>query len=521
MHDVPRAGRGPERLLVPDPLDRRRGAAAADARRRARRDRRAALEHARAGRASSSTPCTATSRCWRWCSWSLHILTSVLDSFAPISLIDAVVPFTGSYRPFWLGLGAVSFDLMLAVTITSLLRRRHRLRRPGARCTGSPTRAGRSRCCTASAPAATSKQLAAGAQPRLPGRRCSRAVLARVARRLAARPAPARRRAGRRRRVLAVPRCCGCPAARSARNGRGARARRARCSPTPRTPAVTGEQAMSTATRRSPRRPRRACRATPTPARCRGCCRDPARRRDEPRRAPRGARPLPRSVPRRGARARGAADRRDRARRAARPRRRRLPDGDEDARRRGRRAAARSWSSTRPRASRRASRTARCSRRSRTWCSTAPRSPPQAVGADEADRVRLRVGARAASSASSGDRANAPAPRRRSRSVDARDGPRPLRRRPGVGARQPSQRRPGEADVHAADALRARRQAPPDAGQQRRDARARRADRAPRRARGSASSARRASPARRSSRCPARSPTRACTRSSTAPRWPR
>jgi methionine sulfoxide reductase heme-binding subunit len=53
-----------------------------------------------------------------------HILTSVLDSFAPISLVDAFVPFAGSYRPFWLGLGAISFDLLLAVTITSLLRKR-------------------------------------------------------------------------------------------------------------------------------------------------------------------------------------------------------------------------------------------------------------------------------------------------------------------------------------------------------------------------------------------------------------
>jgi methionine sulfoxide reductase heme-binding subunit len=55
---------------------------------------------------------------------ALHILTAVLDSFAPISLVDSVVPFTGSYRPFWLGLGALSFDLMLAVILTSLLRRR-------------------------------------------------------------------------------------------------------------------------------------------------------------------------------------------------------------------------------------------------------------------------------------------------------------------------------------------------------------------------------------------------------------
>jgi sulfoxide reductase heme-binding subunit YedZ len=53
----------------------------------------------------------------------LHILTAVLDTFAPISLVNAVIPFTGSYRPFWLGLGALAFDLMLAVIITSLLRR--------------------------------------------------------------------------------------------------------------------------------------------------------------------------------------------------------------------------------------------------------------------------------------------------------------------------------------------------------------------------------------------------------------
>jgi predicted ferric reductase len=53
----------------------------------------------------------------------IHILTSVLDSFAPISLIDAVIPFVGAYRPLWLGLGAVAFDLLLAVAITSLVRR--------------------------------------------------------------------------------------------------------------------------------------------------------------------------------------------------------------------------------------------------------------------------------------------------------------------------------------------------------------------------------------------------------------
>ena len=53
-----------------------------------------------------------------------HILTAVLDSFASIPITDAVIPFVGSYRPLWLGLGAVAFDLILAVIITSLLRAR-------------------------------------------------------------------------------------------------------------------------------------------------------------------------------------------------------------------------------------------------------------------------------------------------------------------------------------------------------------------------------------------------------------
>lgn len=53
-----------------------------------------------------------------------HVITSVLDPFAPIRVTDAVVPFAGLYRPVWLGLGAVAFDLLLALVVTSLLRRR-------------------------------------------------------------------------------------------------------------------------------------------------------------------------------------------------------------------------------------------------------------------------------------------------------------------------------------------------------------------------------------------------------------
>jgi predicted ferric reductase len=53
----------------------------------------------------------------------LHIATTVVDGFAPIGWLDAVIPFRSPYRPLWLGLGAVAVDLMLAIVITSLLRR--------------------------------------------------------------------------------------------------------------------------------------------------------------------------------------------------------------------------------------------------------------------------------------------------------------------------------------------------------------------------------------------------------------
>jgi len=54
----------------------------------------------------------------------LHVITTAADSFVSIPVQDAVIPFISSYRPLWLGLGAVAFDLMLALAITSLLRTR-------------------------------------------------------------------------------------------------------------------------------------------------------------------------------------------------------------------------------------------------------------------------------------------------------------------------------------------------------------------------------------------------------------
>ena len=54
----------------------------------------------------------------------MHIATTVVDGFAPIGWLDAVLPFRSGYRPLWLGLGAVAVDLLIALVVTSLLRGR-------------------------------------------------------------------------------------------------------------------------------------------------------------------------------------------------------------------------------------------------------------------------------------------------------------------------------------------------------------------------------------------------------------
>jgi methionine sulfoxide reductase heme-binding subunit len=54
----------------------------------------------------------------------VHVVTTVGDGYVPIWLADAFIPFRSPYRPVWVGLGAVAFDLLLAVAITSALRRR-------------------------------------------------------------------------------------------------------------------------------------------------------------------------------------------------------------------------------------------------------------------------------------------------------------------------------------------------------------------------------------------------------------
>jgi hypothetical protein len=53
-----------------------------------------------------------------------HVVTTVLDPFAHISVRDVIIPVGAVYRPIWLGLGVVAFEILLAVVITSLLRHR-------------------------------------------------------------------------------------------------------------------------------------------------------------------------------------------------------------------------------------------------------------------------------------------------------------------------------------------------------------------------------------------------------------
>jgi sulfoxide reductase heme-binding subunit YedZ len=54
---------------------------------------------------------------------ALHIVTAVVDPYAHLGLEAAVVPFGSYYRTVWLGLGTISVELVVAVILTSLLRR--------------------------------------------------------------------------------------------------------------------------------------------------------------------------------------------------------------------------------------------------------------------------------------------------------------------------------------------------------------------------------------------------------------
>lgn len=54
---------------------------------------------------------------------ALHVLTAIADSYVHIPLTAVIIPLASSYERLWIGLGAVSLDITIAVIVTSLLRR--------------------------------------------------------------------------------------------------------------------------------------------------------------------------------------------------------------------------------------------------------------------------------------------------------------------------------------------------------------------------------------------------------------
>jgi methionine sulfoxide reductase heme-binding subunit len=55
---------------------------------------------------------------------AVHIVTAIADPYVTIGIAAAIIPFSSPYEGFWLGLGAISVDLILALIVTSLLRAR-------------------------------------------------------------------------------------------------------------------------------------------------------------------------------------------------------------------------------------------------------------------------------------------------------------------------------------------------------------------------------------------------------------
>ena len=57
---------------------------------------------------------------------ALHVATLLLDGTARIGLLDVFVPFHSSYGTLAIGLGAMSLDVMVVVTVAAYLKRRMR-----------------------------------------------------------------------------------------------------------------------------------------------------------------------------------------------------------------------------------------------------------------------------------------------------------------------------------------------------------------------------------------------------------
>ena len=54
----------------------------------------------------------------------VHVVVLLFDKYLPFSILQILVPFLDTYRPLWVGLGIISFYLLLLVTFTFYIRQR-------------------------------------------------------------------------------------------------------------------------------------------------------------------------------------------------------------------------------------------------------------------------------------------------------------------------------------------------------------------------------------------------------------
>lgn len=53
----------------------------------------------------------------------LHVAVLLIEKVEPLSLTEVLVPFVSTYRPFWTGIGIITFYLTVIVTITFYIRK--------------------------------------------------------------------------------------------------------------------------------------------------------------------------------------------------------------------------------------------------------------------------------------------------------------------------------------------------------------------------------------------------------------
>ena len=54
----------------------------------------------------------------------IHVVVLLFDEYLPFSILQILIPFTDTYRPIWVGLGILSFYLLLLVTFTFYIRQK-------------------------------------------------------------------------------------------------------------------------------------------------------------------------------------------------------------------------------------------------------------------------------------------------------------------------------------------------------------------------------------------------------------